>query len=77
MRNKRLIAKLAISLFCLTILRKGVRDMFKLGKDSIVVQTWFSAVINNMVTIDKVPAIFGIKEAVEELLKEMQGKKEA
>lgn len=42
----------------------------KLGRNSIVVQTWFAAVLNGMYTVEQVPAIFGIREAVQALLDE-------
>lgn len=49
----------------------GGVNMFKLGKNSIVVQTWFSAVMNGIVAIEKVPVQFGIREGVQTLLDEL------
>lgn len=45
--------------------------MFKLGKDSAVVKCWVTLVMAGTYTIEQVPTIFGIREAVESVLKEM------
>nr|DAU68261.1 MAG TPA: hypothetical protein [Caudoviricetes sp.] len=45
--------------------------MFKLGKDSAVVKAWVTLVMSEVYTIDQVPTIFGIKEAVEAVIAEM------
>ncbi|MDY2986307.1 MAG: CD1375 family protein [Peptoniphilus sp.] len=44
--------------------------MFKLGKDSAVVKCWVTLVMAGTYTLEQVPTIFGIKSAVEEVLKE-------
>lgn len=59
------------TLFLYTILLKGGECMFKLGKDSIIVQTWFAVVLNGKYKIEQVPAICGIREAVQQLLDEV------
>lgn len=47
--------------------------MLKFNKDSIVVKSWVTMVMAGVYTIEQVPTIFGIREAVEAVLKELQG----
>lgn len=46
--------------------------MLKFNKDSIVVKSWVTMVMAGVYTIEQVPTIFGIREAVETVLKELQ-----
>lgn len=46
--------------------------MLKFNKDSIVVKSWVTMVMAGVYTIEEVPTIFGIREAVEAVLKELQ-----
>ncbi|WP_277251221.1 hypothetical protein [Peptoniphilus vaginalis] len=46
--------------------------MLKFNKDSIVVKSWVTMVMAGVYTIEQVPTIFGIREAVEAVLKELQ-----
>lgn len=47
--------------------------MLKFDKNSIVVKAWVTMVMTGVYALEQVPAIFGIKEAVEEVVKELQG----
>lgn len=47
--------------------------MLKFDKDSIVVKAWVTMVMTGVYTLEQVPTIFGIKEAVEEVVKQLQG----
>lgn len=47
--------------------------MLKFNKDSIVVKSWVTMVMTGVYKIDQVPALFGIRAAVEEVIKELQG----
>lgn len=46
--------------------------MLKFDKNSIVVKAWVTMVMTGVYTIEQVPTIFGIKEAVEAVIKELQ-----
>lgn len=46
--------------------------MLKFNKDSIVVKSWVTMVMAGVYAIEQVPTIFGIREAVEAVLKELQ-----
>lgn len=46
--------------------------MLKFDKNSIVVKAWVTMVMTGVYTIEQVPTIFGIREAVEAVLKELQ-----
>lgn len=46
--------------------------MLKFDKNSIVVKSWVTMVMAGVYTIEQVPTIFGIREAVEAVLKELQ-----
>lgn len=46
--------------------------MLKFDKNSIVVKAWVTMVMTGVYTIEQVPTIFGIREAVEAVIKELQ-----
>lgn len=52
--------------------------MLKVDKDSIVAQSWFAWVTSGKITIEQVPTMFGIREAVQAIFDDIEkAKKEA
>ncbi|EFM24759.1 hypothetical protein HMPREF9225_1625 [Peptoniphilus duerdenii ATCC BAA-1640] len=47
--------------------------MLKFDRNSMVVKAWVTMVMTGVYKIDQVPALFGIRAAVEEVIKELQG----
>lgn len=47
--------------------------MLKFDRNSMVVKAWVTMIMTGVYKIDQVPALFGIREAVEEVIKELQG----
>lgn len=47
--------------------------MLKFDRNSMVVKAWVTMVMTGVYKIDQAPALFGIREAVEEVIKELQG----
>ena len=47
--------------------------MLKFDRNSMVVKAWVTMVMSGVYNIEQVPNIFGIKESVEEVIKELQG----
>lgn len=47
--------------------------MLKFDRNSMVVKAWVTMIMTGVYKIEQVPTIFGIKAAVEEVVKELQG----
>lgn len=47
--------------------------MLKFDRNSMVVKAWVTMVMAGAYKLEQVPTIFGIKAAVEEVVKELQG----
>ncbi len=47
--------------------------MLKFDRNSMVVKAWVTMIMTGVYKIDQVPTLFGIREAVEEVIKELQG----